>query len=47
MMGGLTGSITYEGDLEEYLPLIEFCAKVHLGKQTTFGMGRFTVEELK
>ena len=33
-MGGITGSVTYEGNLQEYLPLIEFCEKVHLGKQT-------------
>ena len=44
MMGGLQGSITYTGSLSEYLSLIDFCAKVHLGKQTTFGLGRFTVE---
>ena len=44
LLGGLMGSIAYQGDLEEYLPLIDFCARVHLGKQTTFGLGRFTVE---
>lgn len=44
MMGGLVGSIAYAGDLDEYLPLIEFCARVHLGKQTAFGLGRFSAE---
>ncbi len=44
MMGGLQGSVTYAGNLDEFLPLIEFCSKVHLGKQTTFGLGRFRVE---
>ncbi|WP_054030899.1 CRISPR system precrRNA processing endoribonuclease RAMP protein Cas6 [Desulfatitalea tepidiphila] len=44
LLGGLKGSITYEGALDEYQPLIDFCAKVHLGKQTTFGLGRYTVE---
>ena len=44
MMGGLMGSIAYVGDLEEYLPLIEFCSRVHLGKQTAFGLGQFMVE---
>ncbi|MBC2710705.1 MAG: CRISPR system precrRNA processing endoribonuclease RAMP protein Cas6 [Desulfosarcina sp.] len=47
MMGGLKGSVTYAGDLGEYLPLIDFCTKVHLGKQTTFGLGRFSVEETR
>lgn len=44
MMGGLKGSVTYTGNLDEYLPLLDFCTKVHLGKQTTFGLGRFSVE---
>jgi hypothetical protein len=44
LMGGLKGTITYTGNLAEYLPLIEFCARVNVGKQTTFGLGRFTVE---
>ena len=39
-MGGIIGSITYEGDLEKYLPLLELASKVHIGKQTTFGMGK-------
>jgi len=42
-MGGLLGSVTYEGRLEEYMPMIAFCSEVHLGKQTAFGLGRFEV----
>lgn len=44
MMGGLKGKVTYTGDLGEFLPLIDFCSRVHLGKQTTFGLGKFSVE---
>ena len=44
LMGGMLGSVTYEGDIGEYLPLIDYCAKVHVGKQTTFGLGRYSVE---
>jgi hypothetical protein len=44
MMGGLKGSITYTGPLNEYMPLLDFCSRVHLGKQTTFGLGNFTME---
>jgi hypothetical protein len=40
LMGGMAGSVTYEGDIDEFLPLIEFCEQVHLGKQTTFGLGK-------
>jgi CRISPR/Cas system endoribonuclease Cas6 (RAMP superfamily) len=45
LMGGMVGAVTYEGNLGEYLPLIEFCEKVHLGKQTAFGLGKFEVEK--
>lgn len=43
-MGGLAGSVTYEGEIGEFLPLLEFCARVHLGKQTTFGLGKIRVD---
>lgn len=38
--GGITGSITYQGDLEPFLPLMAFCQQVNIGKQTAFGLGR-------
>ena len=44
LMGGMVGAITYEGELGEYLPLLEFCSEVHLGKQTSFGLGKFRWE---
>lgn len=47
LMGGITGSVTYEGNIGEYLPLLEFCEKVHLGKQTTFGLGKIQFETLQ
>lgn len=46
MMGGMTGSITYYGQLEEYLPLLRFCEQVHIGKQTAFGLGKIAVRQL-
>lgn len=46
LMGGLTGSVTYEGLLGEFMPLLDFCARVHIGKQTTFGLGQFLLEVL-
>jgi CRISPR/Cas system endoribonuclease Cas6 (RAMP superfamily) len=46
LMGGLKGTITYTGGLSEHLPLIDFCTQVNVGKQTTFGLGRFSAEEL-
>lgn len=46
LMGGMVGGVTYAGDLTEYVPLIRFCEQVHLGKQTSFGLGKITVEEM-
>ncbi|MEA3223707.1 MAG: CRISPR system precrRNA processing endoribonuclease RAMP protein Cas6 [Thermodesulfobacteriota bacterium] len=45
-MGGMTGEVTYAGDLTEFIPLLQFCEKVHLGKQTTFGLGRIKVTNI-
>ncbi|MGB9498174.1 MAG: CRISPR system precrRNA processing endoribonuclease RAMP protein Cas6 [Dissulfuribacterales bacterium] len=44
LMGGMAGSVTYEGSINEYLPLLKFCEKVHLGKQTAFGLGKLQFE---
>ena len=43
LLGGVTGEATYAGDMNEYMPLIRFAEKVHLGKATTFGLGKFKV----
>ncbi|MEW6140288.1 MAG: CRISPR system precrRNA processing endoribonuclease RAMP protein Cas6 [Thermodesulfobacteriota bacterium] len=40
MMGGIIGYVTYRGDLSDYLPVLRFCEKVHLGKASTFGLGK-------
>ncbi len=40
LMGGMVGNVTYQGDLGEYLPLMEVSRAVHLGKQTSFGLGK-------
>jgi len=41
LLGGMIGSVTYSGALGEFIPLIELCARLHIGKQTTFGLGKF------
>lgn len=43
-MGGLVGELTYGGKLEEFVPLLRYCEKVHLGKATTFGLGKIRLE---
>lgn len=42
MMGGVVGTVIYEGDMTEFMPMMDFCSRVHIGKQTAFGLGRFT-----
>ncbi|OKY75406.1 MAG: hypothetical protein BM485_09105 [Desulfobulbaceae bacterium DB1] len=43
LIGGLQGSLVYEGELAEFLPLLEYCEVTHMGKQTAFGLGRVGV----
>ncbi len=44
LLGGLVGSVVYEGDLAPYVPFLRLCQEVHIGKQTTFGLGKISVE---
>ncbi len=46
LMGGIVGSVVYKGKIGEFMPLIDFCKKTHLGKQTTFGLGKIKAEIL-
>jgi hypothetical protein len=44
LMGGMTGSVTYRGRLSPYLPLLRAGERLHIGKQSTFGLGKIKVE---
>ncbi|MEJ5359437.1 MAG: CRISPR system precrRNA processing endoribonuclease RAMP protein Cas6 [Desulfobacterales bacterium] len=46
-LGGLTGAISYHGHLDEFRPLLEFAKKTHIGKQTSFGLGKIGFELLE
>lgn len=46
LVGGMMGSVTYEGDISEFMPLMDFCSQVHVGKQTAFGLGKIRTEPL-
>lgn len=39
-MGGLVGRVEYQGDFTPFLPFIEMSQKVHIGKNTAFGLGK-------
>ena len=43
-LGGLQGSVLYEGNLAPFLPFCELAEKIHIGKQTSFGLGQTKVE---
>lgn len=43
-MGGLTGEVTYTGDLTPFMPLLAMGQTVHAGKNTAFGLGKYTIE---
>jgi hypothetical protein len=42
-MGGFVGEVTYEGDLEEFLPLLILGQYTHVGKYTVWGNGRYEI----
>lgn len=42
-LGGLVDTVTYEGDIGPFLPLIAAGEQVHVGKAAVFGNGRFVV----
>ena len=44
-LGGLVGEITYEGDLDPFLPFLRAGELTHVGKGTSFGLGRYVLQE--
>ena len=43
-MGGVVGEMTLEGDLRPFSALLRTAEIVHVGKGTTFGLGKIEVE---
>ncbi len=46
LMGGMVGEVTYRNVPGVFMPLLDFCKKVHLGKQTAFGLGQIGIVSL-
>ena len=42
-MGGFVGEITLEGDLNPFSELLRAAEVVHVGKGTTFGLGKVEI----
>ena len=46
-MDGLKGFLQLEGNLEPFMPYLRLGEWLHLGKQTTFGLGQYQITEVK
>ena len=44
-LSGLGGSISYNGDLAAFMPILSYGEQVNIGKQTAFGLGRLRLIE--
>lgn len=42
-LGGLVGEITYEGDIIPFIPLLKAGEILHIGKATSFGLGKYRI----
>lgn len=43
-MGGVIGSITFRGPLAPYLPVLRVGEHIHAGKGTSFGFGKYRID---
>jgi len=44
--GGWVGEIIYQGDFQRFLPLLRLGEHIHVGKVTTFGLGKYRIVDL-
>jgi len=42
-MGGFMGNITFEGELDEFVPFLRLGEYLHVGKGTVYGLGKYGV----
>jgi len=43
-LGGIKGRVVFEGALTEFMPYIRLCEHLHVGKNTSFGLGKYVIE---
>ncbi len=43
-MGGMVGEITYRGRLKPFFPILKAGEMLHVGKGTSFGLGRYKIQ---
>lgn len=44
-LGGFVGNVTFEGDLKEFIPFVKLGEYIHIGKNTSFGLGKYKIVE--
>jgi CRISPR/Cas system endoribonuclease Cas6 (RAMP superfamily) len=42
-LGGVVGEITYEGDITAFMPYLKAGEILHIGKGTSFGLGKYQI----
>jgi len=42
--GGILGEINFEGNLKEFLPILKIGSIIHIGKNTSFGLGKYMLK---
>lgn len=47
ILGGFLGEVSFHGNLDKFMPFIKLGEYIHVGKQTSFGLGRYEIEEVK
>ena len=45
-LGGLTGHIVYQGPVTVFARYLDFASRVHIGKQSSFGLGALVLNNL-
>lgn len=43
-LGGMVGQISYEGPLNEFIPYLQLAEVLHVGKGSSFGLGRYSLK---
>jgi len=46
-LGGVIGRIAFKGEIGEFMPFIKLGEFLHVGKGTTFGLGKYEIAEYK
>jgi hypothetical protein len=43
--GGFLGNVSFRGDLKKFMPFIKLGEYIHIGKQSSFGLGKYEMME--